>query len=366
MVKDHYIPAAFLGRFSVDTESPGRKRTLHILRRGVGSSNRVRAEDIGFEPDYYRLKGRSFETVGDVIDPLWMDYERRLGPALDELIDPSAPTVDGGRWVRVLVPFIAAAFVRTPEYGRRFQRQPIITQMAGSQKADSEWAADNTNLSRLLSLQRLLTLVMASEWIIMHSVGEPSIIINDIGFSAYNLPNRARKGVALPLSRNCVLGLPSPGDRERVILVDAGDGRWRAPIQHVWLGPGNQVGLNERLARQAHNFIAGAQASDVLLHIAAMRGEVAEEVNFRAIGWPHPSVLREQEFDWHRVVTMLARKARDGRSEPQPLPIDWGVVASGWHPPPFLQVGGALGGTGLRLRGLGIRLAMASAAQKLG
>lgn len=123
MARDHYLPAVFLARFSGDKTFPMRERRVWILRSGRTQARRERVENIGLVNNMYRLRDYIYP---DVVDTTWQGYEKRLGEALDILVDPSVPSVDAETWLRVLAPFVAGLFVRGQDFTRRYESQELI------------------------------------------------------------------------------------------------------------------------------------------------------------------------------------------------------------------------------------------------
>lgn len=86
MPKDHFIPAALLGRFSDDQTGPMRDRHLQVVGRHAGR-RRSRASAIGYKNALYDVDKDFFPgSGGRAIDNIWDAYEPHLAQALDALI----------------------------------------------------------------------------------------------------------------------------------------------------------------------------------------------------------------------------------------------------------------------------------------
>jgi hypothetical protein len=120
MAGDHYLPAAFLARFSYEKSMPMRNRRVWVLRAGQTRAHPQRAEKVGFVNNLYYLRSPGFSSP-DIVDETWQGYEQRLGDALDILLDRSVPSIDAETWLRVLVPFVAGLFVRGPEFKKQYE-----------------------------------------------------------------------------------------------------------------------------------------------------------------------------------------------------------------------------------------------------
>jgi hypothetical protein len=145
MARDHYIPAAVLGRFSADSGSLVRERRLVVGR--AGKVFLAKAEDFGFVNRLYDVTSTGVWVSSGAEDPGSVDkmisgHETELPAALD-LLDSGA-RIPLRPWLRVLVPFVAAMFVRGKDFGARFERRPVV-------KASGASGPDNTNRRACLS-----------------------------------------------------------------------------------------------------------------------------------------------------------------------------------------------------------------------
>jgi hypothetical protein len=115
--RDHYLPAAYIGRFSMATSGLRRKRPIFIIDRDDDTHSRTTtAEHIAWWPEMYTLKLDADSPRQ--IDDSWTAYEERLMESLDALAANPAD-LDAKQWLRVLVPFAPGLFVRGPDFGPR-------------------------------------------------------------------------------------------------------------------------------------------------------------------------------------------------------------------------------------------------------
>jgi hypothetical protein len=324
----HYIPAAFLGRFSIDKNGSLRERSIWVLENGKDKAIETTCQQIGCKDNLYMLSGDCNKENPDRIDKVWAGYEQRLNSALDELSNPSQASISANIWLRVLVPFVAGLLVRGPEFGRRFEsRWPSIKKIFNNPKS----LKNNTNGARLMEFQRLLAPVMAARWIVMHVDGNHPIITNELGFTFYQSPDNIEPGIAIPIGEKTILGIirtwPTHG---RIILQDGGTGQWRALIEHRKLAVNNQKDFNEALARIASDFITGPTAESIELHRDSLgcenqSTEIIEE--FR----PKRLISIAHEFEWHRAVTAISHKSSKLKQSDLQN-INWDIIAKGWSP----------------------------------
>ncbi|MGV0050907.1 DUF4238 domain-containing protein [Mycobacterium colombiense] len=362
----HYIPAAFLGRFSPDTEGRLRERRVWVLKAGGrGRARLSAAESVGCVDNLYQLYGQPFfnQQNPSAVDDVWARYEQRLGPSLDELSktgknETCIMTIPGKTWLRVLVPFVTGLFVRGKEWESRYSER-MKSLYASEHFSDPEHKSDNTNVSRLMEFQRLLAPVMSARWVVMHVRGDHPVITNELGFTFFRPPDgSSAQGVAIPISTSTILGLvPLPPNSGRCIMRDRGKGQWRANIEHVTLNANDQRNFNAAMANIAEEFLAGPTKDSVEIHHEALRNDCPLTPEFLGALWPNPKILRAHEFEWFRAVTAIAKKSSElKQSDLQKR--DWNIIAKDWTPIVSIPTNLRDFPSGLLLRGDKIYLAM--------
>ncbi|WP_433674792.1 DUF4238 domain-containing protein [Microbacterium gorillae] len=230
-MRDHYIPAAFLGRFSGEEGDALRERRLQVLRPGQHVSQPSRAAAIGFVNDLYdvdNIDGQMHPSGERFVDDLWDEYEPRLSTALDNLIGGTLPLVE---WLEVVVPFVASLTVRDRFYGERLVN--AWQNDASTSDEDSlliELAADKStvNQNRIMGRNRAMGKLLVSGW----SLGttQSDLCTSDLGY-AYYVDTIERDGVEevllrliVPISRRAFLAI-SPEGPSKVLSWEKG--RWR-------------------------------------------------------------------------------------------------------------------------------------------
>ena len=347
MARDHYVPASVLGRFSEESVSRARERRLVVGRRGKVFL--AKAEDIGFTKGLYDVSSTGVWLPPGVEDPGSVDgmitgYEPELPAALD-LLD------DGARlqlrpWLRVLVPFVAAMFVRGRDFGGRFERRPVV-------KASGVSSRENTNGARLLEMQRLLALVVCARWVVLHQAGRESFTVNDLGLMPTRDLGLQQEGFAIPIGRGSVLGI-FPQSTRTVAWYDAG---WQSVIEHRFLDTTEVAGFNRSMAECATEWIAGAEREVIERGLQHLADEPLDPAMIME-RWLFDHRTRvTHDRDWHRLVS-----ATDGDPAPEELPdlqiFDPSCMAGGWCPPIVFTLNMTELPTGLRRVGRGIRLTL--------
>jgi hypothetical protein len=215
--------------------------------------------------------------------------------------------------------------------------------------------SDNSNMARLIELQRLLAPVMTARWVVMHAAGNEPIIENDLGYVLFQAPDHAGVGYAIPLTMEAVLGI-LPTTRRTIVILGA-HGDWRAPIEHRHLRANDHSSLNDRLADFCQQSIFGPTRESVERQASRMggAGEVPPDPGLVGLA-PRHRICVAHEFEWHRLVTVLAMAPGDSRVST--FPIDWSVVASDWCSPPIFPLNLPTFPSGLRWNGRAINLAL--------
>lgn len=331
MPRDHYIPASFIGRFSISQALPARKRPV---ARAVATWTEARvssAESFGFSNNLYSIEDdRS-------VDEIW-SYETELPPLLDKLC--RADQIPLQEWLDVLVPWATSLFIRGQEFDSRYRaRRPNMPAQFM-----------NPNGGRVMEFQRLLAPVTVARWAVFH--GRVEMLNNDLGL-AFQLDARTgRTGWAIPVGRRTVLGL-FPVERRSVGMFR--DGRWQSIIEHEWRDDAYFDTLNAALVNSAGNFAYAAQARTLERYLPHDMHAPSTDT---FVGWPFTgSELRNVELEWHRLTSITrsgdgpADLDVDSEIQFENLPDRWKarLVLGVNAPPPFRD---------LRIQGSTLRMSM--------
>lgn len=331
----HYLPAGYMGGFSLSGEGSRRYRPLWCLRRGSKAPFPTTGDKLGSAKDLYTLK-KNWQP--ESLDQVWTYYEKTLPSAISELVDTSRP-LDANTWLRTLVPFVASLFVRGPEFNERFgSRIPARMQRAVS--------PDSTNAARVIELQRLLAQCAAAHWgVVTSNDPQANFITNEIGLSVARVNGfESTHGWLIPLDRRHVLTVTPR--RSGQIMTHSGLG-WKAIIDHLEASPDEVKTINRNTASMAREFvIAGEQH---LLTSLNGKWQRPPDRTWLDGGWGCTSEERiAHEFDWHRLVSVAARPYTPDTDLQS---IDKEIWAAEWCPPPFFPSNLPEFTTGLHLKG---------------
>jgi hypothetical protein len=316
--RQHYLPASFVARFSVDPNPEVRQRRLFVMQRNRTEPFELAAENAGFARNLY----------GDSLDEIWSAYESRLPAALDALCKPDRE-LEADAWLRVLVPFAAALLLRGQDFEKRFTNRVIQDFGEALGLRASRTARD----ARILELQRLLAPVTAARWVVMHASGDSHVITSDVGWAPYRDAARGELGFAIPLGLKTILGLVPA--RTRAALRWNGSA-WSTLIDHRKLHRGNHVPLNRAIADFARLQVFGPTRESVEVVrdvLASELGGPADPFPFGPLGGVSGP---PNEFTWHRLAGALKKTPAD--SSLREFALDLGALKDGWVPPIVLPL----------------------------
>lgn len=180
--KQHWIPAAVLGRFR-DSQSKAKKRVreneIIIRRRGQIGLSVNKAGAICFKKGLYDINPQTAKMYG--LEPQsttdqW-DYEEGLTEIIDALVK-GADLIDLDYFVHVLVPYASGLFMRGLDYGERQENIDVIRYL----RDKNTILTDNTVFSRIIHLQRILAIVLGAEWTLYEASPRGQFIQSDMGF----------------------------------------------------------------------------------------------------------------------------------------------------------------------------------------
>lgn len=322
----HYLPASFLARFSADSKTePARGRLLIVGDKKNGRLFKAAASKVGCIKNLYTLADNSADP--EMIDKTWAEYEARLPSAIDDLIRGN---VEAETWARVLVPFVTCMLVRGPDFSERFdQRWPPNR----PEKLSKLLSNDNANMARLIDLQRLLGFVATAKWLVLTTHGEEKLITNDLGYSPFVNPKSSDRGMAVPLGLNKILAVIPTIEHHPVLREEAN--KWVPVIRYLDEPVDSQQGLNKSISHMALRFIFGMDEAIVEKYI---QGTAPTSVSLDPIylGFPDSMFSRAHEFTWHQLVGAIRKLPSD--KDGWDFPLDWKVIASGWHSFPCIPM----------------------------
>jgi len=282
MAFDHYIPASYLGRFSTDTNPVRRKRRLWAVDKREKLLTQTTAREICGEQNFYALSPKNEDPR--FVDSEWSGYENRLNPALDNLI---AGKLDARDWLKTLVVFAAALLVRGRDFEARFDERFEGIDLP------KYLNRDNTNVARLMELQRLFASVIGARWLLLETSGNNAQITNDLGYTPFMNPQLGESGIAIPVSHKHILLVIAC--RKRTI-AHVENGAWVPNIERNALEDDAHAMFLDSIAGCAQRYVIGPDET-------AMRKYLKAEATPPPI--PEPSMLGFLNSEMARYYEMM-------------------------------------------------------------
>ena len=245
----HYLPAAFLGRFSADAKKSARSRPLWVRSVAAPRSHVSSASKVGGEIGLYDVDDDSLGP-DRTLDVAWR-YESFVPRALDAL-ERRDQAPDGRGWLFGAVPFVAGLFARGPEFQKEFaERLP-----AELRKNSPHLGGPNSATGgRLVDLQLLLAPILAARWAVVHFPGDADLIISDRGYALTTTPDGGSPSYAIPIGKHAAL-IVTPRDRGTPIRW-SGDS-WVVDVVHFDAEPGDAEALNQAIGAFARQAVFGS------------------------------------------------------------------------------------------------------------
>lgn len=307
---DHYLPATYLARSSLDTTGPRRNRRVWVVDKRSASLFRTPVASICGDADLYTVDHENPR----IIDGMWSGYEGRLHDALNNLI---AGTIDARTWANTLVQFVAALLVRGRDFDQRLQQRlvpgfgPAIIPLLGERP-------DNTNWARLMEWQRLRASVIGARWSVLQTTGHFMQITNDLGSNGHMEFATRTLGIAIPIGVQHILTV-RPTTRPHVVAI-AKDGVWWPRIEYHKIDDAQQQGALRAFAASAQRFIVGPDEETMRRFVVQedVPPPVPEPVS---LGFMGGKMARRYEHTWLRVLGEISKPPN---SDGDVLYVDYG------------------------------------------
>lgn len=308
MARDHFIPAAFLGRFSDDEERDSRRRRLSVMRSKAFRPHQSRAETIGFTNSLYDIGfDTSFSHHGEkFVDALWDEYEDRLPAALDMLVEGSC---DLDHWINVLVPFIGSLLVRDRWYALRLANAHRRDNADVGPECLDDFAFDKTNMNmnRIIGRNRFIGRLLVSDWVVGESSND--LCTSDLGYALLldQVKNEGkvqdRVSVLVPVSKRTFLVIrPEPSVR----LLEWHGGRWGRRLNRFVPESFDATELNTLIARCAQDFIAGSEEAVTSIDPSIIATNSPDELQSMQEYWPYRTKSADLAGIWSPLRQAVA------------------------------------------------------------
>ena len=261
-----------------------RKRRLWAVDKCENLLSLTTAGELCGLHNFYTLSAKNQDPR--LVDSEWSGYENKLNPALDDMI---AGKLDALAWLQTLVVFAAALLVRGSDFETRFDER--FKDMGV--KSAKFLTRDNTNMARLMELQRLFASVIGARWLLLETSGNNVQITNDLGYTPFMNPRLGESGIAIPVSHKHILLVIAC--RKRTI-AHAVNGTWVPNIERNILEDDAHAMFLDSIASCAQRYVIGPDET-------AMRKYLRAETTPPPI--PEPSMLGFLNSEMARNYEMM-------------------------------------------------------------
>lgn len=308
MSKQHYISATLIGNFSMQEEGLSRKRPIWVKRRNSVKPYNTIPEQVAYRNDMYTFRQLPYEDP-NFVDNMWFKVESKLPSAIDALVNTknNKNLLEVLHWT-IIVRFIGQLFVRGFEFEKRFEKR--LSLLLGVNKLPIDMK-DNTNLARLMELQRLLAPIMYSEMAIFQNNSSIPIIQNDIGYTLFWHKDTGKVGYAIPLNKQNVL-LINRGKCTKISqlpIINRDNVWWYVGIKHKNIYKEDVLALNNSIAANCINEIYGA--TDEVVNLEILKKEKENKIGLGPdliIPSGGSKYLRKHEYDYFKLLSGISTK----------------------------------------------------------
>lgn len=294
MSRQHFIPASYIGNFSLKTSKNNRENVIWVKRRGKKESYQTKAEKVGYRKNIY----------SDAVDKNWEQTEKNLKKSIADLVSSKEMGLFADDWI-VLVKFIAQLFIRGYEFNGRYQER-IKSIFGNTHKLDEYINADRI---RLFELQRFHAPVMYAKWLVLHNKTKIPIITNDLGFCLMIDTHTNKLGYAFPLSTKEVLTL-SISDRTEKRRIPACSNHKKlyiTNIKHEEMNDENIInGLNHALGSYCLEEIYGPTKESVNIKLASNRPTKYGTEPYFLVPSDDKNYLMNCEMDLFKFISIMS------------------------------------------------------------
>jgi hypothetical protein len=290
---DHYIPAGYLGRFSNDTNPVRRNRRLWAVDKRENRLFQATAAELCGLHNFYTLSPKNEDPR--FVDSVWAGYENRLNPALDQMI---VGRLDAMEWLKTLVVFAAALLVRGGDFNSRFNDRFS----ALGPGLEDRLTSDNTNLVRLMELQRLFASMIGARWLLLKTSGKYTQITNDLGYTPFLKADRQESGIAIPVSHQHILLIIAC---RRRVIARGQNGKWVPEIERSTLTDEAHAAFRENIAACAQRYVIGPDEASMRRYLKA-ESTAPPIPEPQMLGFLNGAMARHYEMIYFHLVTYFS------------------------------------------------------------
>lgn len=329
MARDHLLPAALIGQFSLDSTPSARKRKIWCTTKQDRKRRPrcVKAENVGYREDFYSHPGWDDPATGSV-DDAWRSYEQKIPVAINSMKRAGQwGLYDTELWLRVLVPMVAGLYVR----GLDFDHGAHVVTHDDNMQFSALDHQTNKNLSRVSELIRLLAPICAADWRVFE-FAPGSLINSDRGYTLSRESRDGQWGITVPLSSRAAVMLVR---RDESTVATAVSGEWRTPMRRYACNADIADQINRSISRNALSSIYSPNEALVRRYGAEIGNGLVDISSPLYLMWGTRLEMAANDMEWRRLTDAISHppdvQVRDGavplRQSSNPS------VQLGWSPP---------------------------------
>ncbi|WP_034252241.1 hypothetical protein [Bifidobacterium crudilactis] len=242
----------------------------------------------------YDVKGFENGTIDQ-----W-DYEEYLPSLFDALKMGCSTTLDG--FVHSLVPFVTCLFVRGPDFEQRMNAR-----MFSGKIESSVFSRDNANADRVFEIQRLLSIMLVSDWSCLHSPENRSFVLGDLGITQTDI--EGRPAWIVPVDPSLAIMI-RPRKKGQIATFNQEHHMWLYKIRHLQLHEGALRRVNQSSMSQCQDLCMALSRQDFIgpLPERSLKDKLAESTEaFGLASYFSVNEMIEHEFEWYGLSLIAAR-----------------------------------------------------------
>ncbi|MEX0380479.1 DUF4238 domain-containing protein [Leuconostoc sp. MS02] len=184
--RQHFMPAALIGQFTfenIHSSTPFRNKKIYVrLRKQTDPFERTPSEILKMK-NFYTLTSESTGLKKNAIDAIWDSIEPYIPTMINRLSRSYAKDQLPMDVFLYFVEFCTQLIVRNPKFNENYnERINTIFDYESLEKEELISVKDNTNISRVMEMQRLRPLLMYADLAIFKSSAHNVFINNDNGY----------------------------------------------------------------------------------------------------------------------------------------------------------------------------------------
>jgi Protein of unknown function (DUF4238) len=263
--RQHFLPAAAIGRFSSETETDAYRDRPVWVRRRDGTVRRQAASTLAFQRNLYSIGtlqmwgmdkrlGADPDAKWDM-DSYWTYAENSIGCSLDQMLADGPGLYQANPWCAVAW-YLSSLFARSPDFHRQLRQR---FDHWDESFRDKYVTYEGTNALRIMENQRVMPAIVRANWTVLIADSTP-LILNDRGMTAMWDPRDQTTGYVFPLKPSLAMALKRGPHKKLITWVDSA---WRIDIPTARLDSAQARSLNASSWRQSRREVYSGDTAEL-------------------------------------------------------------------------------------------------------